>query len=204
MYPVIFRLGWFEVHAYGLLLALSFILGIYWALRRAKSRRLNPNHVMDLSLIVVIGAIVGSRLLYVFTHLEEFKGRWFKMISPVEDGRLVGMSGLTMLGGVVLALIGIVAYCSIKKVNLLRLCDVMAPAFGLGIFLTRIGCFLNGCCYGRSCEYLWKEVFPSWGVVFPSFNNPAGAAHPHVHIHPTQLYASLYGLFIVAVLVLLQ
>jgi phosphatidylglycerol:prolipoprotein diacylglycerol transferase len=138
------------------------------------------------------------------THLDEFRGRWIKTISPVEDGRIIGISGLTMLGGVVLVLIAIAVYTRVKKIPLLKLCDVMAPSFGLGIFITRIGCFLNGCCYGRSCEYLWKEVFPPWAVKFPSLTNPAGAAHPNVHIHPTQLYSSLYGLAIVMILIFLD
>jgi phosphatidylglycerol:prolipoprotein diacylglycerol transferase len=193
MHPVLFDKWGLEIHAYGLMLAISFLIGIYWAMFRAKRRGIDRSRIMDLSLIVVICAIIGSRFLYVVTHLEEFKGNWVRVISPFEDGKLIGISGLTMLGGVVLALIAIVVYCRIRGISILKLCDVMAPSFGFGIFLTRIGCYLNGCCYGKPCH--WQL-----GVRFP-VNSLAGNSDL---LHPTQLYSSLYGLIILVVILIMD
>jgi len=196
MLPVLFRIGRLEIHTYGFLLAVSFLVGIYWSMARAKKRGIKREDVMDLSFIIILCAIIGSRLLYVVTHLEEFKGRWLDTISPFQSTGEIGIPGLTMLGGVVLVLIAIVIFCRVKNIPLLRLCDVFAPSFGLGIFLTRIGCFSAGCCFGKPCEL-------PWGIIFP-LTSPAGTTLQGVHIHPTQLYSSLYGLIIMVVIILLD
>jgi len=196
MYPNLLKIGRFEIHSYGVLLAVSFLLGIYWAMHRARKRGIDKNSVVDLSLIIVFCALIGSRLMYVVTHVQEFKGKWLDTINPFPSTGGVGIAGLTMLGGVVLALVAIVLFCWRKKVPILKLCDVMAPSFALGIFITRIGCFLNGCCYGKPCEL-------PWGVTFPQ-NSPAAFLQHNSHLHPTQLYSSLYGLIILVTLILLD
>ena len=196
MFPVLFKIGRLEIHSYGLMLALSFLLGIYWSMYRARKRGIDRNSVMDLSLIIVVCAIVGSRLMYVLTHLEEFRGRWLDTFSPFQSSGDIGLLGLTMLGGVLLAILAIIIYCKVKKINVLKLCDVMIPAVGLGIFLTRIGCFLHGCCFGMPCDL-------PWGIVFPLIS-PAGSILQGQHLHPTQLYSSFYGLIILIVVLLLD
>ncbi len=198
MHPVLFRLGRFELNSYGVMLALSFLLGIYWAAHRAKRRGLERNHVMDLSLFIVVSAIIGSRLMYVVTHLEEFRGHWMDTFNPFQSSGKIGIAGTTMLGGVLLALITVILFCWIKKVSFLKIADVMAPSFALGIFLTRIGCFLAGCCFGRACNLPWGVEFPVGSIPF-SVPELQGA-----HIHPTQLYSSLYGLVIMLILVVLD
>jgi len=196
MHPVLFKIGNFEIHSYGLMLAISFLIGIYWMMHRASKRNINRNQVMDLSLIVVLCAIIGSRALYVVTHLEEFKGHWLDMISPFQSSGQIGLAGLSMMGGIVLSVIAIVIFCRIKKINILVLCDVIAPVFGLGLFITRIGCFFNGCCFGKECNL-------PWGVVFP-LTSPAGYTLQGQSLHPTQLYSSLYGLLIMVVILVLD
>lgn len=196
MFPVLFRIGRFEIHAYGLLLAISFLVGIYWSMHRSQKRGMNRNDVMDLSLIIVFCAIAGSRLLYVVTHVEEFKGRWLDTVNPFQSSGEIGIMGLSMMGGIVLSLIALFVFCRIKHIQILKLGDVLAPAVGLGIFLTRIGCFMHGCCFGKPCDL-------PWGVVFP-LSSPAGSTLHGVHLHPTQLYASLYGLLITGILIFLD
>ncbi|MBN2030726.1 prolipoprotein diacylglyceryl transferase [bacterium] len=194
MYPTLISFGRFQIHSYGLMLALSFLIGIYWSIYRVKKRNLERNHVMDVSIIVVICAIVGSRLLYVVTHVDEFRGHWTDTFNPIQSSGEIGIGGTSMLGGVVLALLAIFLYCRRKKIPVLRLFDVFAPSFALGIFLTRIGCFLAGCCYGKTCDLPWAVVFP--------LRSPAGVTFPSQPIHPTQLYSSLYGLIILCALLL--
>jgi phosphatidylglycerol---prolipoprotein diacylglyceryl transferase len=188
MHPVLLKLGRLEIFAYGVMLALSFLIGIFWAMRRAEKRGMDKNLIMDLSVLIAISAILGSRFLYVVTHISEFKGRWLDTINPLQSTGEIGIAGLSMLGGVVLAIAVVIVFAKKKKMNLLVLCDVLSPMFALGLFLTRIGCFLNGCCFGKPCDL-------PWGMVFPLIS-PAGSTFQGVHIHPTQLYSSIAGLIL--------
>jgi phosphatidylglycerol:prolipoprotein diacylglycerol transferase len=195
MHPIIIgsETSRFAIHGYGLMLALSFMLGIYFAIRRAQKQGIDPNKIMDLSVYIVLSAILGSRLLYVVYHLEEFRGHWLDTINPFQSSGKIGIAGLTMLGGVVLAIIVGMLYLRIKKMDVLKVCDIMIPSVALGIFLTRIGCFLNGCCHGLPTDV-------PWGI---TFTNPYSACAPHLMnmpLHPTQLYSSFYGLVIFGIL----
>ena len=196
MHSKLFQIGPLEIHAYGLTLALSFLLGIYFAMYRAKKQGIDPNNIVDLSVVIVISAILGSRFLYVIFHLEEFKGRWLDTINPFQSSGQIGIAGLTMLGGLVAAVVFSIIFMKIKKMPLLKISDIMVPSVGLGIFITRIGCFFNGCCYGLPTDH-------SWGMVFPP-GSPAGFCFSNQAIHPTQLYSSLYGLLIFALLLIIE
>lgn len=196
MHPVLVKIGVFEIHSYGLMLAISFVIGIYWAMSRAEKRGVSKNIIMDLSLITVLCAILGSRFFYVITHAAEFQGHWLNTVNPVQSDGTVGLSGLSMLGGVVCVILSIAIFATVKKLSVIDLFDTIAPSFALGIGITRIGCFLNGCCYGVPGDAPWCMVFP--------WNSPAGFAYPHIPIHPTQLYASLYGFLITIILILLD
>ena len=198
MYPVLFRIGALEIRAYGLMLALSFLIGIYMSARRAKSRGIDPNQIMDLSVILIISAILGSRLLYVLFHLDEFRGHWLDTINPFQSNGQIGIAGLTVLGGVILCFISAIIYLKAKKLSFYKFADVLMPAVGFGIFLTRIGCFLNGCCFGLPCE-----GGGHFCVVFP-YNSAAGSQFHDVPLIPTQLYSSLYGLIIFMTLLLVE
>ena len=198
MHPILFRLGAFEVRSYGVMLALSFLIGITIAVKRARKKNVNPDHIMDLSVLLIISAIVGSRLLYVLFHLEEFRGHWLDSFNPFQSDGTIGLGGLTVLGGVILCFISAFVYLRIKKLSFLVFADIMIPMVGLGIFLTRIGCFLNGCCYGLPCD-----GHSHFCVTFP-YNSPAGSMFPNTPLVPAQLYSSLYGLFILAALLLVE
>ena len=194
MFPVLFKLGAFEVRSYGLMLALSFIAGIFLAVHRAKKREINPNIVMDLSLVIIISSIVGARFMYVIFHLDEFKSRWLDTINPFQSSGEVGISGMTVIGGLIFATVASLFYLWVKKQPVLKIVDIMVPSIALGIFLTRIGCFLNGCCFGRPGESFTCLIFPS--------ESPAGYTFPNQKIIPTQIYSSLYGLVILLILLL--
>jgi phosphatidylglycerol:prolipoprotein diacylglycerol transferase len=196
MHPNIVEIGPFVIHWYGLMLSLSFLIGIYLSMHRAEKRAVNKDAIMDLTIVIVLCAIVGSRLLYVVTHIEEFDRHWIDVINPVQSDGTVGIGGLSMLGGVVLSLAGIFIFSRLKKIPILILGDIIAPAFALGIALTRIGCFMVGCCFGEICHLPWGVVFPE-GSIPDSI--PGLAGQP---IHPTQLYSSLYGFIIFATLLL--
>jgi len=197
MHPELFRLGPVAIKSYGALLALSFLLGVLWSIRRAKRAGVDPKYILDLAIVIFISSIVGARAFYVIFHLSEFKGHWLDIISPIQSTGDLGIGGLTLLGGVVLAIISGIFYLRFKKQNVWLVADILAPAFPLGIFLTRIGCFLNGCCFGKPVSD------HAWGVIFPD-TCPAGYTFPGTVLYPTQLFSSLKGLVILALVLYLE
>ncbi len=197
MHPIIFKIGHFELRSYGLLLAISFLLGIWLSVRRARARNIDGEKIMDLSVVVILAAIIGARLLYVLFHLDEFAGHWTDTFNPFQSSGQVGIAGLTMLGGVVLAVISSLIYLKIQKLPVLKIADIVVPVFFLGEAITRIGCFLNGCCFGTPCEHgLFCVTFPP--------DSAAGSIFQNTPLHPAQLYSSFYALIVFVTLMLLD
>lgn len=193
MHPVIFKIGFFELHSYGLFLALAFLVGIYIATKRAEKFGYNPNIIMNLSIVIIIFSLIGSRFLYVIFHMDEFRGKYLDIINPVQSSGEFGIAGLVMLGGLIFALFAAIFYTKIKNLSFLKIADILSPSIAIGTGITRIGCFLNGCCYGEECNL-------PWGMVF-SPESPAGYHFYEKTIHPTQLYASLGGFIIFFILI---
>jgi phosphatidylglycerol---prolipoprotein diacylglyceryl transferase len=197
MHEILINAGWFQVRSYGFMLALSFLSGIYLANWRAKRLGIQPQVILDLSVLIILAAVVGSRLLYVVYHLDEYD-------SPLQFFAL-WKGGATFYGGLILAVIVSFAFAHRKKLSFLQLADVVAPSIALGMALTRIGCFMSGCCFGKPTELPWGVVFPP---TCPAGHSAAEAALSlgvdTVHLHPTQLYSLLYGLVIFSVLLLVE
>lgn len=186
MYPLIFKIGLFELHTWGVAFAVTFLTGIAFAAKRCTRFNVNRNIIIDLSFVVMISALIGSRFWYVFFHINEFKENWFDVINPFQDG-YIGIAGMSMVGGVVLSILVSFIYASIKKIDFVVLGDIAAPSFLLGAGMQRLGgCFLNGCCFGRPTNSWMGVIFPPEGV--------AGSYFPGVPLWPTQLFASALGL----------
>lgn len=196
MYPELFRIGPVTINSYGLMLALAFIVGIYLAIKKAEKRRIDSNTIVNLAFIVMISAIVGSRLFYVLFHLDEFRGRWIYTFLPIQADGTIGLGGLIFLGGFLGALLSGAIYIQAKKLSFRKVVDSVAPSLALGLFFGRIGCFFNGCCFGKACDLPWAVTFPP--------NSPAGYQMMDASIHPTQLYSSFYGLLIFVILMMLD
>jgi phosphatidylglycerol:prolipoprotein diacylglycerol transferase len=187
VHPILFRIGSYEVPSYGVALALGFALGIAVARRRARAVGLDEERVIDACMIALVTSIVGARALWIATHLELFRapnGHWLDAVNPFA-GRHYGLAGLSMMGGVVLAAVASLGYLAWRHLPLLRTADVLAPSVLLGEGVTRIGCFLNGCCYGFPCDHFFCLRFPP--------GSGAAATYPGQTLHPTQLYASVLG-----------
>jgi phosphatidylglycerol:prolipoprotein diacylglycerol transferase len=192
MHPALFHIGPLAVRTYGFLLALAFVVGIWYSGKRARKLGMNIDWIPDLSLIILVSAIAGSRFFYVIRHLEEFEGHPWDMINPIQSSGEIGIGGLSMFGGFVLAIVCSMVYLHLKKLNLWKITDLLAPSVMLGLAVARVGCFLNGCCFGLPTQ-------SSLGVIFPP-NSPAGYFCPDVRIFPIQLVASVMGFVIFAIL----
>lgn len=185
MHPIIFEFGKFKLHSYGLMLFFAFLVGIIVANKRAKERGLGDTIVLDLSTLLVVTGLAGARALYVITHIGEFRGRYWDIINPIQSTGQIGFTGLVLLGGIIAGFIATALFAYYRKLNFLGILDLFAPSVAVGIGIGRIGCFFHGCCFGKPTEL-------PWGIVFPA-GSPAGSVFPHLHIHPTQLYATLYN-----------
>lgn len=187
MHPELVQFGPIHVRSYGLLLAISFLLGVLYIWWITKKHRRPFEPYLTIAYIMTIGGIVGARLFYVLFHLEEFKGNWGATFNPFASGEF-GIAGLNLYGGILVAVVGSFAYARWQKLPVLDIFDYFAPTLGLGLFFTRIGCFLNGCCFGTPTDLPWGISFPEGSLPFYVFGN--------AHLHPSQLYSSLYGVLL--------
>ena len=184
MYPVMFRLGSFPVYSYGVMLAAAILVGIFYAIRRAPRYQVSADAVVEVSALCIIGGVIGARLLYVLINWEYYRGNLARIF-------LVREGGLTFYGGIAGALLLVIPYVHYKKYSLPVFFDLFSPPIALGYAIARVGCFLNGCCYGRVCPF---TAFPL-AVKFPYLSG---------FRYPTQLYSAGYSLIILFTLLHLE
>lgn len=184
MHPDLFHIGPMPVRSFGLMMALSFIAGIYYILHATKrdGRRFEP--YLTLAYIMIISGVIGARIAFVVLHWEDFAHNLTDVFNPFQSGHF-GIAGLNLYGGILMGIICSIVYLRWKKMSVLDVFDYFAPTIGLGIGISRIGCFLNGCCFGTPTDLPWGVQFPEGSI--PSY--VFGAQH----IHPAQLYSSAYG-----------
>ena len=148
---------------------------------------------MDLVVWILVSSLIGARAAYILFHLDEFSGRWIDIVNPIQSDGTIGIAGLVFLGGVLLAVPVAWLYMRQKKLSFPQITDIMAPGLALGAGVARIGCFLNGCCFGHPTDL-------PWGIIFPT-TCYAGWIYQNQAIHPTQVYAILYNLAIASILI---
>lgn len=187
MCPELFHIGDFAVRAYGLAMALSFLIGLSLIRREARQLRQDPEQLVNLGFVLIICGVLGARLGYVLYHWPDFSGHLLDIINPFQSEQF-GIVGLNLQGGLIGGFLAGLLYLKWKKMPLAASLDAVVPAVGFGIFLARIGCYMNGCCFGTPTD-------GPFGVHFP----PSSAAHSVFGadaVHPTQLYSSAYGLLL--------
>lgn len=190
MYPVLFDLGFFKIYTYGFCIALGVIAGIWMACRLGKRYDIPADFILDLSVKLLLGGIIGSKLLYIIVSFREIMEDPANLIINLR-------SGFVFLGGFILAFI--IGYRSIKKspyknkMNIFY--DIFAPALPLAHAFGRIGCTMAGCCYGK--------IAKSESVCTLEFCNELTAAHPRcVPLIATQPISAVF-LFILSMSLLM-
>ncbi|HEX7859451.1 MAG TPA: prolipoprotein diacylglyceryl transferase [Verrucomicrobiae bacterium] len=172
MDQVAFRIFNFDIHWYGVLAALGFVLGFGTAGRRAPRAGIKSDTVFNLAPWLIVGTIIGARLLYVTSYWDqEFAGKPFWHVFNMR-------AGLVFYGGLIGASLAGIIFCLRNKVPLWRMGDVMAPSIALGHALGRIGCFMTGCCWGKPWDGFCAVRFP------------VGHETHGTSVHPVQLYES--------------
>jgi phosphatidylglycerol---prolipoprotein diacylglyceryl transferase len=177
VHPIAFHLGSLTITWYGVMVALGFLTGLWTASRRGVRDGIASEQILDLGPWLIIGAIVGSRLLYVITFWhEQFSGK------PITEMFMVWHGGLVFYGGLIGASLACIFFSLLKRVPAFRLGDIMMPSVALGSVFGRIGCLLNGCCYGKMCHLPWAIRFPQGHETYPN------------GVHPTEIYDALLNL----------
>ena len=193
MYPFI-DFGFYKQPTYGLVLALALLL-IYWRTwKTAPMFNLERENVANAFFWILLGGIIGGRLLYVIIEWKYF------FEHPVEI--IFSRTNLVFYGGFIGSLITGWFYTRKTKLNFFELADFFAPYLALGHAIGRVGCMLYGCCYGKMCHVPWGVRFPKWIEDGEVAGSPAYLDHLYqhlisrddlwsLHIHPVQLYESL-------------
>lgn len=184
MHPIAFQLGSFVVHWYGVMIALAFLAGLWTATRRARRVNIPGERIADLVFWIMIAGMIGARTVYVTTYWSEFARQPFTEIFMIQHG------GLVYYGSVIGAAIAYFIYIRWKRLPGWKIADIIAPSIALGNAFGRIGCLLNGCCYGRVCQLPWAVRFPNQSAAWlQQFQQGlVGQNDPSLPVHPTELY----------------
>ena len=184
--PVAFTLGAVSIRWYGIMVALAILVLILWALWQVKrGANVSYDTVVTAALVGVPSGIIISRLMHIIDMWEYYRENL---------GQIIGTEGLTIYGAVLGAALGIWIYSKFSKFQFGYLADLLAPGIILAQAIGRVGCTINGCCYGI-------ETSLPWGFVY---THPDSFAPLGVAVHPTQVYELIFCLIIFVVLLKLR
>jgi phosphatidylglycerol:prolipoprotein diacylglycerol transferase len=187
MHPILFEIRGFPVYTYGVMLAAAYLLGLQFALVRARSRGLKAERVMDLGIWIIVSALVGAKLLLLVVEWDTYSRSAADMLT------LVRSAGV-FYGGLIVAVAVALFYLWKYRMPMWSVADVFAPGIALGHTIGRLGCFFAGCCFGR-------ETSVPWAVTFHNEYAARNVGTPlNVPLHPTQLYEAGAELLILGLL----
>jgi phosphatidylglycerol:prolipoprotein diacylglycerol transferase len=150
------------IRGFGVMLLVAVALGGWMALYRARQMGLDPEILFSLAFWLFLWGIVGARTFYIVQKWDEFHDPRDTFLETVASVLNVTQGGLVVYGSVIGAGIALFVFARRHKLPALALSDLIAPSLLLGLAIGRIGCFLNGCCYGGACSLPWAVTFP-WG-----------------------------------------
>ena len=180
MHPELFEIPFVHltIKSYGLMMVIGFLVGLWLITRLSRSFTAESKFVSNAALYSLIAGVVGARLFYVIHHFSKFRGNLFSVFA-------VWKGGLELLGGVILAVIVIFLYLRHHKLPVRQFFDLLVIAFMLALAFGRIGCFLNGCCYGRPANVPWAVRFPYGSDAYCSqvyYNPDRNRPEPHLKL----------------------
>jgi len=172
MYPVLLQVGTFELRTYGIIVALSFFLGLWLSEREANRKGLDATLIQDFSLYAILGGIVGARIYYVaFSNPAYFLQNPWEILAIWHGG--IGIIG-AMIGGFATAL----WYCRKHKLSFWNFADTLAPGIILAQAAGIFACLLNGDSYGRATDIAWAITY----------TDPRSMAPINIARHPVEIY----------------
>ena len=184
--PIAFTIGPVSVAWYGIMVALAVLTLVLWALWSVKKgARISYDKVISAAIVGIPSGVIFSRLLHVIDFWDYF---------IEHPGEIVGGSGLTIYGAVLGAALGVWIYSRFSKISFGYFADMLAPGIILAQAIGRVGCTLNGCCYGIETNFFCAVIY-----THPESLGPIG-----VPVHPTQIYEIIYNLIVFGVLLALR
>jgi len=154
----------YPVKSYGVMLTLGFLLGVWLSMKRAERLKADPDLVLNIGFVCLLCGIVFSRLFYVIHYWDSsFKNQPNPLLAALN----FTSGGLEYYGGLLGATVGAVVYMLIKRVSIRMYTDILTPGAALGLAFGRLGCLLNGCCWGGVCVDAQHNTVVPWGVQFP-------------------------------------
>lgn len=191
--PVAFTIGSIEVRWYGIMIALGVTALILWTVWRVrKGANLSYETVLTAALVGIPAGIVFSRLLHVLDRWGYYSQH---------PGQIIGAEGLTIYGAVLGAALAIWIYSRFSNFRFTYAADLVAPGIVLAQAIGRVGCLINGCCYGT------KTSLP-WGIIYTNPDSSGYSASqsllPGIGLHPTQVYEIIFLIILFGVLLVLK
>jgi phosphatidylglycerol:prolipoprotein diacylglycerol transferase len=199
-------LGFIRIHWYGVMMAAAFLAALINWTWLGRNRGKPAAFCSDLLFWVMLSGILGARVAYVLEHWGEYAADPVSML-------FIQQGGLIFYGGLIGSAIAVVVLARIRRMPLAELTDFTLTSVPLAHAFGRIGCFLNGCCYGCACEAWYAVRFPAlsppWWGQQQLAHTPRGDALADLvarmpratPVHPVQLYEAVANLAIYAVLV---
>ena len=193
MLPELFKIPFLNIplHTYGLLLAIGFIVALWFTARTAERDGLPRNKIYDLGLYILASALIGAKVLMIFTEPEDFGS--LRQIFSLD---FLGSGGV-FFGGFLIALVVSVVLMRVWKLPWRKTADAFAPGIALGHAIGRLGCFSAGCCWGKPSTSLIAVKFTEKAHELTGV--PISSA-----LVPTQLIESLSNLIIFGLLIWLR
>lgn len=187
MFPDLISIGPFTIHTYGFFVAVGFAVGILTAVKVGKTQGVPSQQVMDMAFVMIVWAIIGSRLFYVLINFSYYKAHPLDIIK-------IWQGGLVFSGGLVATAAAMWWHLRRHRLAFWSTGDLWAPSLALGQAIGRFGCFMAGCCYGR-------PTGSSWGVMF---THPQSLAPLNIPLYPTQMFEAVSGFAVFLALIFLH
>ncbi len=167
MHPELFRIPFTQltVKSYGLMMVIGFLAAVHIIRKLSKNITPDPQMITNASLYSLVAGVIGARVFYVIHYFNTFKDDFLRAFAIWEGG-------LELLGGVVAAIAVIVLYLRYHKLPARQYLDILAIGLMLALAFGRIGCFLNGCCFGKPCDLPWAVRFPYSSYAYTSQVEP--------------------------------
>jgi len=187
--PLVAEPAGIPVRGYGVMLLAAAACGTWLSIVRGRRAGIDADTILALATQVFLWGLVGARLFYVIEYHELFFAAGKPLGQSLAEIVNISAGGLVVFGSLPTAAVAAWAFARRRGIDLLRLADVVAPGMLVGLAIGRIGCFLNGCCYGGPCQLPWAVSFPAGTEVAARYpHGPDGGSLP---VHPAQLYAAI-------------
>ncbi|MHC4534163.1 MAG: prolipoprotein diacylglyceryl transferase [Planctomycetota bacterium] len=189
MYPSLFEIPLLKltIGTFGPMMVLGFLAALLLMRRLSRRANMDPAIITNVAFYSLIAGVTGARIFFVAHHFETFRGN---LLSIIYTWR----GGLEFLGGVIVATAILLLYLRFRKLPVRRYLDIIVIGLMMGLAFGRIGCFLNGDCFGKPTSLPWGVRFPYGSFVYNSQINPdpqRNRAAPHLHL-PQADYLSFY------------